>query len=88
METSSPLAALRATSVMPLWAGNDLYNSHSQATAHVTTNIFGPGTINFRDINSNRSRKPDCFRSNTIRGSSPTASLAADLSQNFHIDMR
>jgi M-phase inducer tyrosine phosphatase len=35
-----------------------------------------------------RSKKPDYFQMKPIRGSSPTASLAADLSQNFHIDMR
>ena len=34
------------------------------------------------------SRKPDYFALKPVRGSSPTASLAADLSQNFHIDMR
>lgn len=30
----------------------------------------------------------DYFSSKAVRGSSPTASLAADLSQNFHIDQR
>lgn len=30
----------------------------------------------------------DYFGLNPVRGSSPTASLAADLSQNFHIDQR
>ena len=34
------------------------------------------------------SSKPDYFQIKPVRGSSPTASLAADLSQNFHIDMR
>lgn len=34
-----------------------------------------------------RSSKPDYFQMKPVRGSSPTASLAADLSQNFHIDM-
>lgn len=31
---------------------------------------------------------PDYFSMNPLRASSPTASLAADLSQNFHIDQR
>lgn len=31
---------------------------------------------------------PDYFGLKPVRGSSPTASLAADLSQNFHIDQR
>ena len=30
----------------------------------------------------------DYFNLKPVRGSSPTASLAADLSQNFHIDQR
>lgn len=30
----------------------------------------------------------DYFNLKPLRGSSPTASLAADLSQNFHIDQR
>lgn len=30
----------------------------------------------------------DYFNMKPVRGSSPTASLAADLSQNFHIDQR
>lgn len=34
-----------------------------------------------------RPSKPDYFQMKPVRGSSPTASLAADLSQNFHIDM-
>lgn len=31
---------------------------------------------------------PDYFNMNPLHGSSPAASLAADLSQNFHIDQR
>jgi len=31
---------------------------------------------------------PDYFTLRPARGSSPTASLAADLSSNFHIDQR
>ncbi|RKF78221.1 M-phase inducer phosphatase [Golovinomyces cichoracearum] len=85
MEASSPLAALRAPSLMPTWGGNDLYSSHSHN--HYTSNIFGPGAFNFGDLGMNRSSRPDCFNNNHDRGSSPTASLAADLSQNFHIDM-
>lgn len=30
----------------------------------------------------------DYFNMKPVRGTSPTASLAADLSQNFHIDQR
>lgn len=32
--------------------------------------------------------RADYFDMQPVRGSSPTASLAADLSQNFHIDQR
>jgi M-phase inducer tyrosine phosphatase len=51
-------------------------------------NRFGPGAFDFRDLSMKRSSKPDYFSLKSVRGSSPTASLAADLSQNFHIDMR
>ncbi len=38
---------------------------------------------NFKDLSSN-----DYFGLKPVRGSSPTTTLAADLSQNFHIDQR
>lgn len=47
---------------------------------HYESNHF-----NFRDMSMLKS-KSDYFSFNPVRGSSPTASLAADLSQNFHID--
>ncbi len=62
------------------WGSNDIFSSHSHS--HM------PNSFNFRDISMQKPAKPDYFSLNTIRGSSPTASLAADLSQNFHIDMR
>ncbi|KAL8836227.1 MAG: hypothetical protein Q9170_003004 [Blastenia crenularia] len=46
---------------------------------------FGPSTFDFRDLSMNKA-SIDYFNSKPVRGSSPTASLAADLSQNFHID--
>jgi len=86
MEASSPLAAMQATSFMPTW-GRDMYTSHPHA--HLAPgNGFGPSSFNFRDLSMKRSSKPDYFQMQPVRGSSPTASLAADLSQNFHIDMR
>ena len=48
---------------------------------------FGPSNFNFKDLSMSRAPS-DYFSLNPIRGSSPTASLAADLSQNFHIDQR
>ncbi|KAI9048272.1 hypothetical protein LZ554_008067 [Drepanopeziza brunnea f. sp. 'monogermtubi'] len=91
MEASSPLAAMRQTSFMPSWGmGGDLYTSHPHA--HLSNSGFGPGAFNFRDLSMKRSSssysgKSDYFQIKPVRGSSPTASLAADLSQNFHIDM-
>jgi M-phase inducer tyrosine phosphatase len=35
-----------------------------------------------------RTARPDYFQMNPIQGSSPTSSLAVDLSQNFHIERR
>ncbi|KAL8744492.1 MAG: hypothetical protein Q9190_003271 [Brigantiaea leucoxantha] len=46
---------------------------------------FGPANFNFRDL-SMKKAPTDYFSLKPVRGSSPTASLAADLSQNFHID--
>lgn len=43
--------------------------------------------FNFRDLSMDESGN-DYFTHQPIRGSSPTASLAADLSTNFHIDQR
>ena len=86
MEASSPLAAMQPASIIPPWASKDFYNSHTNS--HLSgASRFGPGAFNFRDL----SMKPptsDYFAMKPVRGSSPTASLAADLSQNFHIDMR
>lgn len=86
MEASSPLAAMQPSSYMPAWARNDLYTSHPHA--HMSNVTFGPGAFDFRDISMKHSAKSDYFQLKPVRGSSPTASLAADLSQNFHIDMR
>lgn len=83
MEASSPLAALRAPCHIPTWGGSDMFNSHN----HFASNIFGPGAFNFQDLRMKKSGKPDCWKNHQNRGCSPTASLAADLSQNFHIDM-
>lgn len=69
---------------MPSWGRNDMYTSHPHS--HMASG-FGPGAFNFRDL-SMMSGKPDYFTMKPVRGSSPTTSLAADLSQNFHIDMR
>src|SRR5438045_107837 len=86
MEASSPLAALQHPSMLPPWGRKDFYSTHRNT--HLSgTSRFGPGAFNFRDLSMKRNN-PDHFGMGPVRGSSPTASLAADLSQNFHIDMR
>ncbi|KAI1409022.1 Rhodanese-like protein [Hypoxylon sp. FL1857] len=47
-------------------------------------NPFGSGNIGIRE--QLQRTKPDYFNFGSVRGSSPAASLAADLSQNFRID--
>ena len=44
-------------------------------------------SFNFKDLSMERA-STDYFTLKPVRGSSPTASLAADLSRNFHIDQR
>ncbi|KAH0564906.1 hypothetical protein GP486_001705 [Trichoglossum hirsutum] len=57
----------------------------SESQFHVPSpNVFNPN-FSFRDIGM-RKPSPDYFAMKLVRGSSPTVSLAADLSQNFHID--
>ncbi|KAI1149584.1 rhodanese-like domain-containing protein [Nemania diffusa] len=76
MEASSPLAAMHPTAA-PSWG----YTSHGTFGAG---NLFGAGRSSIRD--QLQRAKPDYFNVKNIRGSSPSASLAADLSQNFCLD--
>ena len=83
VEASSPLAAMQPS-----------YMSHCGFRVNAPPSFppmgagpFGPNSFNFKDLSMKRSH-PDYFTMNPVRGSSPTASLAADLSQNFHIDQR
>ncbi|KAF2822800.1 Rhodanese-like protein [Ophiobolus disseminans] len=46
---------------------------------------LGPKTFNFRDMSMKRPSM-DYFTLQPVRGSSPTASLAADMSSNLHVD--
>jgi M-phase inducer tyrosine phosphatase len=51
----------------------------------------GCGVVNFDFRNMSMHQKPlrqDYFTTRPVRGSSPTATLTADLSANFHIDQR
>jgi hypothetical protein len=76
IEFSSPLAAMHPPP-RP-------YGCRRQAA-----NTFSAASFNFRDLSLKKSQ-PDYFtlKAQPVRGSSPTASLAADLSSNFHIDQR
>ncbi|KAL1872296.1 hypothetical protein VTK73DRAFT_1645 [Phialemonium thermophilum] len=78
MEASSPLAAIRP-SAAPTFGHGDLFRSH----AHRSANPFTSGPFGLGDQFSFQRPNPDYFNLKTIRGSSPTVSLAADLSQNF-----
>jgi M-phase inducer tyrosine phosphatase len=50
---------------------------------------FGPNSFNFRDMSMKKtSASGDYFALPSIPGSSPTASLAADMSSNLHVDQR
>lgn len=79
MEHSSPLAAMQPPSV--------LFGHCFRSDAPTSYPSFGPNSFNFKDLSMKKSH-PDYFSMKQVRGSSPSASLAADLSQNFHIDQR
>jgi M-phase inducer tyrosine phosphatase len=87
MEASSPLAAMQPSSAF--LGGHCGYRADVAPAypSYATLKSFGPNTFNFRDLSMKKSRA-DYFNMQPVRGSSPTASLAADLSQNFHIDQR
>ncbi|KMU72695.1 M-phase inducer phosphatase 3 [Coccidioides immitis RMSCC 3703] len=83
MEQSSPLAAMQPPSVML----RHHFRSEAKAgcSSFPAVRKFGPDSFNFRDL-SMKTGHSDYFNTKALRGSSPTVSLAADLSQNFHID--
>ncbi|KAF1963297.1 Rhodanese-like protein [Byssothecium circinans] len=80
MEMSSPLAAMHPP---PLPCGPWGYRRDFPSNP-----IFGSSknlNFNFRDLSMKRSSN-DYFSLQPIPGSSPTASLAADMSSNLHVD--
>lgn len=85
MEHSSPLAAMQPPSVLL----GHCFRSDAPSSYHGFSPLPGLGGsgFNFKDLSMKRSQG-DYFGTKSFRGSSPTASLAADLSQNFHIDQR
>ncbi|KAI1103927.1 hypothetical protein F4804DRAFT_213286 [Jackrogersella minutella] len=76
MDSSSPLAAMRPAPA----------SAWGQPSHHClpTRNPFGSGNLGIRE--QLQRTRPDYFNFGAVRGSSPAASLAADLSQNFRID--
>ena len=90
MERSSPLAAMQPPS-LPFghWGcRGEAESSYSQYGGQYGGQLkFGPSSFNFKDLSMAKAPM-DYFSLKPARGSSPTASLAADLSQNFHIDQR
>jgi hypothetical protein len=83
MEMSSPLAAMHPPPIPGPWGyRRDLPSSRPLFGAH----SLGPKSFNFRDMSM---KKPsmDYFAPHS-HGYSPTASLAADMSSNLHVDQR
>ncbi|KAI9824887.1 MAG: cell division cycle- protein [Thelocarpon impressellum] len=85
MERSSPLAAMQPSTCM---AGPWAFQSNVLGSRHPFSGAgsFGANSFNFRDLSMKKSSSDYFTVKPAVRGSSPTASLAADLSQNFHID--
>ncbi|CAM1506876.1 Fc.00g065170.m01.CDS01 [Cosmosporella sp. VM-42] len=82
MEASSPLAALHRPMPVPSWGSRDMFRSHPHA--HFSTSSAGSATLSLRE--QLHKSTADYFNVKDVRGSSPAASLAADLSQNFRLD--
>ncbi|KAJ5751156.1 hypothetical protein N7533_008184 [Penicillium manginii] len=80
MEHSSPLAAMQPPSMM----FGHCFRADAP-TSYPSLSGFNQNSFNFKDLSMKKSG-PDYFNMNPLHGSSPAASLAADLSQNFHID--
>jgi M-phase inducer tyrosine phosphatase len=84
MEMSSPLAAMHPPPIPGPWGyRRDLPQSKPLFGAH----SLGPKSFNFRDLSMKKSGG-DYFTLQPMRGSSPTTSLAADMSSNLHMDQR
>ncbi|OLN97123.1 M-phase inducer phosphatase [Colletotrichum chlorophyti] len=76
MESSSPLAAMHRPMAVPTWGNKDLFRPRPH------TFTAGANPLSLRE---QLQRTSDYFNAD-INGSSPAASLAADLSQNFRLD--
>jgi M-phase inducer tyrosine phosphatase len=85
MEHSSPLAAMQPPSM--LFGRCFRSDAPTSFPSFGARKMFGPNSFNFKDLSMKKPQQ-DYFNAKPIHGSSPAASLAADLSQNFHIDQR
>ena len=84
MEMSSPLAAMHPPSMPGPWGyRRDLPTSKPLFAAH----SMGSQNFNFRDMSMGKGGM-DYFNMQPMRDSSPTSSLAADMSSNLHVDQR
>jgi hypothetical protein len=81
---SSPLAAMAPPPGPRSWGMSENLPLQSSKNSLGRASKF-----NFRDLSMSKSQ-PDyfCLKNAPVRGSSPTSSLAADLSQNFCIEQR
>ncbi|KND95222.1 M-phase inducer phosphatase [Tolypocladium ophioglossoides CBS 100239] len=80
MEASSPLAALhRPMMPAPAWGSRDIFRPRPHS-------LYSSGSGSSFGLREQLHRSGDYFNVKDVRGSSPAASLAADLSQNFRID--
>jgi M-phase inducer tyrosine phosphatase len=82
MEASSPLAALHRPISASAWGNRDLFRPRPHS--HYSGSSGGLTSLSLREqLHKNTA---DYFSVKEVRGSSPAASLAADLSQNFRLD--
>jgi M-phase inducer tyrosine phosphatase len=85
MEMSSPCAAMHPPAQLPgPWGYRRDLPSKPLFGAHT----LGSKNFNFRDMSMRKSGNMDYFAMQPVAGSSPTASLAADMSSNLHVDQR
>lgn len=84
MEFSSPLAAMHPPPCPPWGNRRDLPGSRSMYSSQT----FTANSFNFKDLSMKKGSSDYFTMRPSTRGSSPTSSLAADLSSNFHIDQR
>lgn len=83
MEASSPLAALhRPMMPAPSWGGRDIFRPRPRSLYSSGSAVSGSFSLREQLHRGGA----DYFNVKDVRGSSPAASLAADLSQNFRLD--